>query len=227
MNYYMSMWQDRAQSGTVEDLSGNESFFSIDGLNETHQGLEYSIAYQPIPVLRIDARGHVSDWRFTDDLSYTYFETLGDPSTSTTFNLYVKDVMISGAPQEGHNLILTGFWNTMKASVEVEHFGKQYPRWGYDGAINDLAFLLGEGNTFADDAYVTDFTTLMNLKFQYGMNIGGKDVTLNASVHNATDELFVGDFVDAYDGSGDVANLRVRLGQPRPVSYTHLRAHET
>ena len=215
MNYYMSMWQDRAQSGTVEDLSGNESFFSIDGLNETHQGLEYSIAYQPIPVLRIDARGHVSDWRFTDDLSYTYFETLGDPSTSTTFNLYVKDVMISGAPQEGHNLILTGFWNTMKASVEVEHFGKQYPRWGYDGAINDLAFLLGEGNTFADDAYVTDFTTLMNLKFQYGMNVGGRDVTLNASVHNATDELFVGDFVDAYDGSGDVANLRVRLGQPR------------
>ena len=101
MNYYMSMWQDRAQSGTVEDLSGNESFFSIDGLNETHQGLEYSIAYQPIPVLRIDARGHVSDWRFTDNLSYTYFETLGDPSTSTTFNLYVKDVMISGAPQEG------------------------------------------------------------------------------------------------------------------------------
>ena len=75
--------------------------------------------------------------------------------------------------------------------------------------------MLGEGNTFADEAYVTDFTTLMNLKFQYGMNIGGKDVTLNASVHNATDELFVGDFVDAYDGSGDVANLRVRLGQPR------------
>jgi subtilase family serine protease len=47
------------------------------------------------------------------------------------------------------------------------------------------------------------------------MNLGGKDVTLNASVHNAGDELYVGDFVDAYDGSGDVANLRVRLGQPR------------
>ena len=215
LNYYTSQWSDRAQSGTVEDLSGNESFFSIDGLEENHSGLEYSIAYQPIPVLRIDARGHVSDWRFTDDLSYTYYEVIGDPSSSTNFDLYVKDVMVSGAPQEAHNLILTGFWNTMKASVEVEHFGKQYPRWGYDGDIGDLGFLLGEGNTFADDAYVTDFTTLFNLKFQYGMNLGGKDVTLNASVHNAGDELYVGDFVDAYDGSGDVANLRVRLGQPR------------
>ena len=47
------------------------------------------------------------------------------------------------------------------------------------------------------------------------MELGGRNVTLNASVHNATDELFVGDMVDAYDGSGDVANLRVRLGQPR------------
>ena len=215
LNYYASEWSDRAQSGTVEDLSGNESFFNIQGLNENHSGLEYSIAYQPIPVLRIDARGHVSDWRFTDNLNYTYYEVLGDPSTSTNFNLYVKDVMVSGAPQEAHNLIFTGFWNTMKASLEVEHFGKQYPRWGYDGAIQDLAFLLGEGNSFADDAYVTDFTTLYNLKFQYGMNVGGKDVTLNAYVHNAGDELYVGDFVDAYDGSGDVANLRVRLGQPR------------
>jgi hypothetical protein len=215
LNYYSSEWSDRAQSGIVEDLSGNESFFNIQGLNENHSGLEYSIAYQPIPVLRIDARGHVSDWRFTDNLNYTYYEVLGDPSTSTNFNLYVKDVMVSGAPQEAHNLIFTGFWNTMKASLEVEHFGKQYPRWGYDGAIQDLAFLLGENNTFADDAYITDFTTLYNLKFQYGMNVGGKDVTLNASVHNAGDELYVGDFVDAYDGSGDVANLRVRLGQPR------------
>lgn len=215
LNYYTSQWSDRAQSGTVEDLSGNESFFNIDGLEENHSGLEYSIAYQPIPVLRIDARGHVSDWRFTDNLSYTYYEVVGDPSSSTNFNLYVKDVMVSGAPQEAHNLIFTGFWNTMKASLEVEHFGKQYPRWGYDGAIQDLAFLLGENNTFADDAYITDFTTLYNLKFQYGMNVGGKDVTLNAYVHNAGDELYVGDFVDAYDGSGDVANLRVRLGQPR------------
>ena len=184
-------------------------------MEENHSGLEYSIAYQPIPVLRIDARGHVSDWRFTDNLSYTYYEVVGDPSSSTNFNLYFKDVMVSGAPQDAHNLIFTGFWNTMKASLEVEHFGKQYPRWGYDGAIQDLAFLLGENNTFADDAYITEFTTLMNLKFQYGMNLGGKDVTLNASVHNAGDELYVGDFVDAYDGSGDVANLRVRLGQPR------------
>ena len=215
LNYYSSEWSDRAQSGIVEDLSGNESFFNIQGLNENHSGLEYSIAYQPIPVLRIDARGHVSDWRFTDNLNYTYYEVLGDPTTSTNFNLYVKDVMVSGAPQEAHNLIFTGFWNTMKASLEVEHFGKQYPRWGYDGAIQDLAFLLGENNTFADDAYITDFTTLYNLKFQYGMNVGGKDVTLNAYVHNAGDELYVGDFVDAYDGSGDVANLRVRLGQPR------------
>ena len=215
MNYYYALWADRNQSGTSEDLNGVESFFSITGLNELHTGLEYSIAYQPIPVLRIDVRGHESDWRFTDNLTYTYNAIEGDDTSSETFDLYVKDVMVSGAPQSQTVLMVTGFFNRLKASVEAESFARQYPRWGYDGAIQDLAFLLGEGNTFADDAYETERKTIMNLQMSYTTELMGRDVTLNASIFNVTDELYIGDFVDAYDGSGDVANLRVRMGAPK------------
>ena len=219
MNYYYALWSDRAQSGTSEDLNGVESFFSITGLSELHQGLEYSIAYQPIPVLRIDLRGHESDWRFTDDLTYTYNAIEGDDTSSETFDLYVKDVMISGAPQSQTVLMVTGFFNRLKASVEAESFARQYPRWGYDGAIQDLAFLLGEGNTFADDAYETERKTIYNLQLSYGTEIMDRDVTFNYSVFNMTDELYIGDFVDAYDGSGDVANLRVRMGAPKQFNF--------
>ena len=219
MNYYYALWSDRAQSGTSEDLNGVESFFSITGLSELHTGLEYSIAYQPIPVLRIDLRGHESDWRFTDDLSYTYNEIEGDDTSAETFDLYVKDVMISGAPQSQTVLMVTGFFNRLKASVEAESFARQYPRWGYDGAIQDLAFLLGEGNTFADDAYETERKTIYNLQLSYGTEIMDRDVTFNYSVFNTTDELYIGDFVDAYDGSGDVANLRVRMGAPKQFNF--------
>ena len=215
MNYYYALWSDRNQSGTSESLDGTESFFSITGLNEKHSGFEYSIAWQPIPVLRVDLRGHESDWRFTDDLNYSYNEVEGDPSSEETLSLYVKDIMISGAPQSQTVLVVTGFFNRLKVSAEAESFSKQYPRWGYDGAIQDLGFLLGEGNTFADDAYVTGSTTLVNFVSSYTTELLGKDVTLSASVFNALDELYVGDFVDAYDGSGDVANLRVRVGQPK------------
>lgn len=215
MNYYYALWSDRNQSGTSEGLNGEESFFSITGLNELHQGLEYSVAYQPIPVLRIDIRGHESDWRFTDNLSYSYNEIEGDAGSEETLALYVKDVMVSGAPQSQNVVIVTGFFNRLKVSGEVQSFSKQYPRWGYDGNIEDLAFLLGENNTFAEDAYVTGNTTLVNFVSSYTTELLGKDVTLSASVFNAMDELYVGDFVDAYDGSGDVANLRVRVGQPR------------
>lgn len=219
MNYYYALWQDRNQSGTSEDLNGVESFFSITGLSELHQGLEYSIAYQPIPVLRIDLRGHESDWRFTDNLTYTYNEIEGDDTSAETFDLYVKDVMISGAPQTQTVLMVTGFFNRLKASLEAESSARQYPRWGYDGAIQDLAFLLGEGNTFADDAYETERTTIYNLQLSYGAEVMGKDVTFNYSVFNMTDELYIGDFVDAYDGSGDIANLRVRMGAPKQFNF--------
>ena len=215
MNYYYALWSDRNQSGTSEDINGVESFFSITGLNELHTGLEYSVAYQPIPVLRIDIRGHESDWRFTDNLSYSYNEIEGNAGSEETLALYVKDVMVSGAPQSQNVVIVTGFFNRLKVSGEVQSFSKQYPRWGYDGNIEDLAFLLGENNTFAEDAYVTGNTTLVNFVSSYTTELMGKDVTLSASVFNAMDELYVGDFVDAYDGSGDVSNLRVRVGQPR------------
>jgi hypothetical protein len=215
MNYYYALWSDRNQSGTSESLDGTESFFSITGLNELHTGLEYSVAYQPIPVLRIDIRGHESDWRFTDNLSYSYNEIEDDTGSEETLALYVKDVMVSGAPQSQNVIIVTGFFNRLKVSGEVQSFSKQYPRWGYDGNIEDLAFLLGENNTFAEDAYVTGNTTLVNFVSSYTTELMGKDVTLSASVFNAMDELYVGDFVDAYDGSGDVSNLRVRVGQPR------------
>jgi hypothetical protein len=219
LNYYYALWSDRAQSGTSEDLNGVESFFSITGLSELHQGLEYSVAYQPLPVLRIDLRGHESDWRFTDDLTYTYNAIEGDDTSSETFDLFVKDVMISGAPQSQTVLMVTGFFNRLKASVEAESFARQYPRWGYSGAIQDLAFLLGEGNTFADDAYETERKTIYNLQLSYGTEIMDRDVTFNYSIFNATDELYIGDFVDAYDGSGDVANLRVRMGAPKQFNF--------
>jgi hypothetical protein len=215
MNYYYALWADRNQSGTSESLDGTESFFSITGLNELHQGLEYSIAYQPIPVLRFDVRGHESDWRFTDDLTYTYNEIEGDNSSSETYELFVKDVMISGAPQSQTVFMMTGFFNRLKASVEAESSARQYPRWGYDGAISDLAFLLGEGNTFADDAYETERVTIYNLQMSYTTEIMDKDVTFNYSMFNATDELYIGDFVDAYDGDGDISELRVRMGAPK------------
>jgi hypothetical protein len=154
MNYYWAQWTDRNQSGVNTALDGTESFVSIAGLSELHQGFEYSVAYQPIPVLRIDIRGHESDWRFTDDLSYTYNAIENDTDSEQTFDLYVKDVMISGAPQSQTNLIVTGFFNRLKLSAEAQSFSKQYPRWGYNGDIQDLFRLLGEGNTFAEDAYV-------------------------------------------------------------------------
>ena len=165
--------------------------------------------------MRFDVRGHESDWRFTDNLSYTYNEIEGDDSSSETFDLFVKDVMISGAPQSQTVFMMTGFFNRLKASVEAESSARQYPRWGYDGNIEDLAFLLGEGNTFAEDAYETESTTIYNLQLSYGTEIMDKDVTFNYSIFNATDEIYIGDFVDAYDGSGDVGDLRVRMGAPK------------
>jgi outer membrane receptor protein involved in Fe transport len=212
VNYYYASWQDRVQKGSL-DIDGTESFFNITGLNQLHTGLEYSVAYQPIPVLRVDFNGHVSDWRFTDNLNYSYYETPGQPSSEESVELFVEDVMIGGAPQQMHNVAITGFFNRLKASVEVQSFGDLYAKFGYGDNPGDVSSGLGPNNTWADDAWKSDMTTLVNLKLQYSTEMAGRNVTLNAAVHNVTDELFVNDVVDF--GAGDVAGIRVRLGQPQ------------
>jgi len=49
VNYYYAAWSDRVPKRISESIDGTESFFSVTGLNQLHTGIEYSIAYQPIP----------------------------------------------------------------------------------------------------------------------------------------------------------------------------------
>ncbi|MEL1226160.1 MAG: TonB-dependent receptor [Candidatus Neomarinimicrobiota bacterium] len=212
VNYYYASWEDRVQKGSLE-IDNVESFFNITGLNQLHTGIEYSIAFQPVPVLRIDLTGHKSDWKFSENLDYSYFETPGVPSTEESVQLYVKDVKIGGAPQQMHNLAFTGFFNRIKASVELQSFGDLYAKFGYGDNPADVSRSLGPNNTWAEDAWKSDMTTLVNLKLQYSTELAGRNITINAAMHNVTDELFVNDVVDF--GAGDVAGIRVRLGQPQ------------
>jgi len=212
VNYYYAAWSDRVQKGSL-DIDGTESFFSITGLNQLHTGVEYSIAYQPIPIIRVDFTGHESDWRFTDNLDYKYYETPGQPSTEESVELYVEDVKIGGAPQSMHNVAITGFFNRVKASVEIQSFSDLYAKFGYGDNPADVSGGLGPNNTWKADAWKSDTTRLLNLKLQYSAEMAGKNVTFNAAVHNITDELFVNDVVDF--GAGEVGGLRVRLGQPK------------
>jgi outer membrane receptor protein involved in Fe transport len=212
VNYYYAAWSDRVQKGSL-DIDGTESFFSVTGLNQLHTGIEYSIAYQPIPIIRVDLTGHESDWRFTDNLDYKYYETPGQPSTEESVELYVEDVKIGGAPQSMHNVAITGFFNRVKASVEIQSFSDLYAKFGYGDNPADVSGGLGPNNTWKADAWKSDTTRLLNLKLQYSAEMAGKNVTFNAAVHNITDELFVNDVVDF--GAGEVGGLRVRLGQPK------------
>ena len=212
VNYYYASWEDRVQKGSLE-IDNVESFFNITGLNQLHTGIDYSVAFQPVPVLRIDFTGHSSDWKFTDNLDYSYFETPGQPSTEESVELYVEDVKIGGAPQQMHNVAFTGFFNRIKASVEVQSFGDIYAKFGYGDNPGDVSYRLGAGNTWTEDAWKSDMTTLVNLKLQYSTELAGRNVTFNAAMHNVTDELYVNDVVDF--GAGEVAGIRVRLGQPQ------------
>jgi iron complex outermembrane receptor protein len=221
VNYYYAAWDNKIQKGSyeVEDeggIAGNdvEYFYNIRNLSQEHTGIEYSVAYQPIPVLRFDFTGHMSDWQFVgNDNSFRSFTGPGQENLSNSATLYLDGVKIGGAPQTMHNIALTGFFNRLKASVEFQSFGDLYAKFGYDDNIGDTASRLGPDNTWKSDAWKSDMVNLINLKLQYTAELAGRNLTFNAAVHNLNDELFVNDVVDF--GSGNTGGLRVRLGTPK------------
>ena len=133
---YYTLWENRDLRVSQTDASGDRSYLSIQGQDQAHSGIEYSISYQPIPVLRFDLRGSENVWENTSDFTFQYISDLSDPTNLTTVNAYMDGTKIGGAPQSQQSFIVTTFMNRLKASMEVERFGNMYAQFKYG---NDAA----------------------------------------------------------------------------------------
>jgi len=205
---YYTLWENRDLRVQQTDASGDRSYLSIQGQDQAHSGIEYAISYQPIPVLRFDLRGSENVWENTSDLTFNYIEDLTDPTDVTTVDAYMKGTRIGGAPQSQQSFIVTTFMNRLKASMELERFGKMYAQFKYgDDAADRLNIFNDPDNLYKDIQQKSLDHQVVNLMFEYQLD----KVRLNLGVFNALDEEYVLDLED--NGmDGEVKDLK---GQPQ------------
>ena len=211
---YYTLWENRDLRVSQTNASGDRSYLSIQGQDQAHSGIEYSISYQPIPVLRLDLRGSENVWENTSDFTFQYISDLSDPTNLTTVNAYMDGTKIGGAPQSQQSFIVTTFMNRLKASMEVERFGNMYAQFKYgDDAADRLYIFDDPANLYKDIQQKSLDHTVMNLLFEYQLD----RVKLNLGIFNALDEEYVLDLED--NGmDGEVKDLK---GQPQMMrNYT-------
>ena len=179
-----------------------DAFVNITGLNQSHSGLEYTIAYQPMEMLRFDLRGHMSNWEYTDNVNAKYRADRTGSTAETEYNLYIKGLKVGGAPQTQMAFLTTVYpLKNAFVSLEVEQRDNYYGDFSPTRRTN----VADEGR----QAYKLDALMLMNLHAAYSLNALDRDFRLGLNVSNLTDEEY---YSYLQDRDGTLEGGRVKMG---------------
>jgi len=201
-NGYFTSWTDRAQTiGVINSVTFEDALVRLDGISSTHFGAELEGSWQPARCIRFNAAASFGVWEYTDDVSGTYIPDRSDPSTTETYNYYLKDLKVGDAPQTQIVVGLTIFpVPGMQAQILMRSYANYYSQYDpFDRTDEEDK----------EQVWKIPNYTLVDVNFAYRIpgQIVGMDVTVFAHVFNVLNELYVQDATDnssynAWTGDG-------------------------
>ncbi len=217
VNVYNTQWNDRTMTRGVQLANGDEGIINLLGLDASHTGVEGELAYQPISRLRFDGAASIGNWKYTNDVTARYVTDFSDPSSTTTLNLYVKDLKVGDAPQTQFAFAATVFpVDGLYAKVTGRNYSNFYA--DFDPV----------GRTDAADrtqSWKTPSYSVFDVNVGYDLPVKSSryDIQLFANIFNVFDEIYIQDAVDnsrfnafKNDGKNHRADdAEVFLGLPR------------
>ena len=186
--YYNSTWKDRQARKYAQNADGQSIVANIQGLDQLHTGIEVEVAYQPMPMLRVDAALGLGNWTYTDDVKAKYEDWDSGSKIEKEAMLYIKDLHVGDSPQTQMVLGVTAFpISGLTTRFMMKHNAELYA--DFDPTTRE------DANDRTESWKVPNFTTF-DLYASYKLNAGGYPLSLNLSVLNLTDLMYVNEAVD-------------------------------
>ena len=212
-NLYYTKWDNRADSRGVTNVDGSEGVVYLDGIAQTHMGIEADFAFQPIRYFRLDGAVSLGMWEYNDDISGSY---VADKNSGVreNYKYYLSGLKVGDAPQTQVALAASVFPISGLQAQLVWRF--------YDTYYSDYdPFSRTDPDDRAQVWQIPSFN-VFDAHFSYNVPTKFADVTVFAHVFNVFDALYVQDATDnsrfnAYgdDGKNHKANdAEVFLGLP-------------
>ena len=223
---YNTDWQDRNLTKSVttgQGDSGDTDVIFLRGVNQKHQGIEIETKVKPNDLVELDFIASFGKWKFDGDAEGTYQENEYNDENQviglkTTEYAYALDGLYVGdMPQTSYIFGLTlKPIKGLRLQALYKTYDKNYADW------SPAAREIEDGNADRAQVWEAPGYSKLDLHASYKLpKIGGLDMSINAHVFNALDEVFVQDAVDnsQYNGYGDklhlAHNAEVFLGTPR------------
>jgi iron complex outermembrane recepter protein len=197
-NVYYTKWDNRSTSRNVINADGSEGVVYINGISQTHIGVELDFAYQPVNYFRLDGAGSFGSWKYNDDVTGSYVSDIA-AGTRVPFNFYIKDLKVGDAPQTQIALAPSIF--------PIKGLQAQLVYRFYDNYYSDFdPFSRASADDRAQVWKVPSYS-LVDLHFSFKVPTDFAQIKIFAHVFNLLDELYVQDATDnsafnGYSGNG-------------------------
>ena len=224
-SYYNTQWKDRNLTKSVETGqgdSGDTDIIYLTGVNQSHSGFEIESKVALHEMVELDFVVSIGDWFFDGDANgdYTSMEYNEDGqvigTTSTEYQYALNNLKVGDMPQTSYvgGLTLKPI-DGLRVQGLYRWYDNHYADWSPDSREV-------EGDADRAQVWKTPSYGKLDLHASYRLpEIAGLDLTINAHLFNALDEVYVQDATDnsKYNGYGDklhlAHNAEVFLGTPR------------
>ena len=185
--YYNSTWKDRQARKYAQNEDGTSIVANLQGLDQLHTGLELEVAYQPMPLLRVDAALGLGTWTYTDDVTASYDDWDSGTKVNRDATLYIKDLHVGDSPQTQMVVGVSAFpMPGLTARFLMKHNAELYA--DFDPTTRESA------DDGTESWKLPDFTTYdLYTSYQLPTSV---PIRLNLSVLNLTNLLYVNEAVD-------------------------------
>ena len=225
-SYYNTQWQDRNLTKSVstgQGSSGDTDIIYLTGVNQQHSGVEIESKVALHDMVDLDLAISFGNWYFDGDAKgdYTELEYNDDNQvigqTSTEYEYALNNLKVGDMPQTAYVGGLT-IKPIKGLSVQglYKYYDNHYSDWSPDAREVD------EDGADRAQVWKTPSYGKLDLHLSYKLpKLGGLDMSLNAHIFNALDNVYIQDAVDnsKYNGYGDklhlAHNAEVFLGTPR------------
>ena len=225
LSQYNTQWKDRNITKAVstgQGSSGDTDIIFLRGVNQSHIGWEVETKVALHDMVDLDLVLSKGDWKFDGDAEGSYQEQeYNDENqviglTTTDYAYALDGLMIGDQPQTAYVAGLTVKpISGLRIQGLYKMYSDNYADWSPDS--REISGDADRSQVWKAPAY-----NRLDLHLSYKLpEIAGLDMSINAHIFNALDDVYIQDAVDnsKYNGYGDKVhaahNAEVFLGTPR------------
>lgn len=184
LNGYVTSWKDKSTTKAIGAWNGPRS--SIPNLDALHMGVELTVSYTPFDNLRLDGYFSYGNWRWMDDIDFTYVDERGQ--TIGQYKAYIDGLYVGNAPQT--SAYLSANWKCLdglQIGADVNYYARHYADFSAIDRTN--------AQDRAQSWKLPDYSTV-DLNISYTLKFNKCMVQFFGNVNNLFNTEYISEAVD-------------------------------